>query len=64
VDPDPGEDLGERGAAAAVVDGVGDAEVHGDSERGRRGVPAHLVPEVDLSLEQVLAAVAPSHRER
>ena len=45
------EDLGEGGAAAVVVDRVGDAEDH------RFGEAQGQVPELDVSLEQVLAAL-------
>lgn len=52
-----GEDLGEGGAAAVVVDRVWDAEVQGHGERERFQVAHGLMPELVVSLEQVLATL-------
>lgn len=57
VDPDLGEYLGKGGSAPEAVDGVGDAEVHGDGQRDGLEEAEGLVPQLKLSLEQLLAAV-------
>ena len=62
VDANPREYLGEGGgAAAAVADGVGDAEVQGNRKRHRLHEAEGLVPELDLGLEQGLALLAERH---
>lgn len=64
VDLDPGlrEYLGKGGGATEAVDGVGDAEVHGDREREGLEEAQGLVPELELTLEQLLTAVLADQR--
>uniref|UniRef100_A0A8R7QI58 Uncharacterized protein n=1 Tax=Triticum urartu TaxID=4572 RepID=A0A8R7QI58_TRIUA len=51
-----GCDVGQGGGAAAAVDGVGDAEVHGALERHGLDVAEHVVLELRKSYEQLLRA--------
>ena len=53
---DVGDDVPERGGAAAAVDGGGDAELHGALERHGLDVGEEVVVELEVALEQLLGA--------
>ena len=64
TDVNLGEYLGSGGAAAVVVNGVGNADVQSNGEGSGLDVAEGLVQELKMTLEQVLTAVSHSLRER